>query len=148
MFWVRVFPPGTESAGGWLPERRDLQRRDPRKRGWYWRVWQPSITAGAPGHAAARAATALTISCFLKPNTHLYLACPLKILQHGRGQQMPMTLLRDSTPCGCSIKYYNSWQPQLLCCFCVFAYSGTLSDLRNELKEWAKSVVNNKSSLL
>lgn len=32
---MRVFLPGTESAGGSLPERRDLQRRDPRKRGWH-----------------------------------------------------------------------------------------------------------------
>lgn len=45
MCWIRVAPPGTGSAGGWVPQRPDLQRCDPGKRGGHRRGWQPSITA-------------------------------------------------------------------------------------------------------
>lgn len=45
MCWIRVAPPGTGCAGGWVPQRPDLQRCDPGKRGGHWRGWQPSITA-------------------------------------------------------------------------------------------------------
>lgn len=50
--------------------------------------------------------SALTISCFLKSNTHLYLACPFYVLQHGQGQQLVMTLVWDTA--------LNDWLYEIL----------------------------------
>ena len=163
MYWITslfffffFFLPGT--AGGWLPQRCDLQRCDLRKRGGHRRGWQPSITAGVPWDTLCSTATAcslaslsaLTISCFLKSNTRLYLACPLHILQHGQGQQMPTTLLWDQTICGCCIKY-SPWQLYLLCCFFVVANNTVTHSVTAEMNHWKRndkyeSAVDNKST--
>lgn len=125
----------------------------PQEMGWHWRGWQPSITDGAMGPATVCSPAFLSapsISCFLKSNTHLYLACPLHILQHGQSQQRLMALVWDITVHGCCMKSCP-WQRTattllFLCCCKWHVAASDQSDKQPKKNDKWKSAVGNKSA--